>query len=56
MALLDLRRVGVMLDRLLRPDQAADNAQQAASDARRTVRERASVERDVGKIVEERQV
>jgi len=43
----DLRRLGEVLDLLLRPDRAAQNAEEAASDAAQTVHERSAIERDV---------
>jgi len=43
----DLRRLGEVLDLLLRPDRAAQNAEEAATDATQTVHERSAIERDV---------
>lgn len=50
MPLLEVRRLGGVLDRLLRPDRAALNAQEAAWDAASTIRERQAVERAVGEL------
>ena len=50
MSLPGLRRVGALLDRLLRPAQAARNAHDAASEATRTVLDREAIERDVEEI------
>ena len=52
MPLLGLRNVGERLDRLLRPDRAARNAREAASEAHHAVRERETVERDVDAITD----
>jgi hypothetical protein len=52
MPLLELRRLGDFLDRLLRPEQATVNARSAASEATRTVQHREAVERDVEAITE----
>lgn len=52
MPLLDLRRIGDLLDRFLRPERAAKNAEEAASEATQTVVDRQVVERDVDAITD----
>jgi hypothetical protein len=41
------RRIATLFDRLLRPQRAARNAEEAAAEATRTVRERERVEQDL---------
>jgi hypothetical protein len=52
MPLPGLRPLSELVSRLLRPGQAAQNAKQAATEARRTVSERQAVERDVDDITD----
>jgi hypothetical protein len=47
MPLPGVRRLSDLVSRLLRPDQAARNAGQAATEAKQTIRERQAVEREV---------
>jgi len=47
MPLPGVRTLSELVSRLLRPDQAARNARQAATEAERTIRERQAVEREV---------
>lgn len=46
------RRLGDLVNRLLRPDQAAQNAQDAAAEATRTNLNREAIERDVEEIAD----
>lgn len=52
MSSLDPRRLGGILDRLLRSNQATHNAQQAASEATRNLRERKHIEREVDQFLD----
>ena len=47
MPLPGVRPLSDLVSRLLRPDQAARNARQAATEAQRAIREREVVEREV---------
>ena len=47
MAMPGLRTLSNLVSTLLRPDQAARNAQHAATEAKRTVKQRQAVEREV---------
>ena len=53
MPLPGVRPLSELVSRLLRPGQAARNAQRAATEARRTIRERQAVETEVREATED---
>lgn len=54
MPLPGLRTLSNLVSTLLRPDQAARNAQKAATEAKRTIKQRQAVEREVRAATEDR--